>query len=254
MKGVYLTEYSLGKATLILSLFAIAMGFMESAVVVYLRAIYYPEGFAFPLKVIEGPVAVTEVVREAATVVMLATVAMMAARQWLIRFAWFIYLFGIWDIFYYVFLWLLLGWPESLFTWDILFLIPTVWVGPVLAPVINSLTMIGLAMVILIPDRRSAFVPIPGTMADESGKVRLRLAEWCLLGAGALITIIAYTLEYSSYILERFSLADLISSSGHTAVLQRAAEFIPASFNWWLFCCGELLFLAVIMRFLKFRE
>ncbi|MBL7138880.1 MAG: hypothetical protein ISS17_08905, partial [Bacteroidales bacterium] len=138
--------------TLLITLFAIAMGFLESAVVVYLRAIYYPEGFAFPLKIIEGPVATTEILREAATLIMLITVAILAARRWIIRFAWFIYIFAIWDIFYYIFLWLLLGWPESLLTWDILFLIPTTWVGPVLAPVINSLTMIALAGVMIRAD------------------------------------------------------------------------------------------------------
>ena len=33
-----------------LLLYAVAMGYLEAAVVVYLRAIYYPEGFSFPLK------------------------------------------------------------------------------------------------------------------------------------------------------------------------------------------------------------
>jgi len=139
----------------LLTIFAIAMGFLESAVVIYLREIYYPEGFAFPLNIIHGKIAVTEILREAATIVMLVSVSILAARRWIIRFAWFIYLFAIWDIFYYVFLRVLLGWPESLLTWDILFLIPTTWVGPVLAPVINSLTMILLAILLIVADRRT---------------------------------------------------------------------------------------------------
>ena len=60
-------------------------------------------------------------------------------RQWL---AGFMISFGVWDIFYYVFLRLLIGWPESLMTWDLLFLLPVPWVGPVIAPVLVSLSMI----------------------------------------------------------------------------------------------------------------
>lgn len=110
------------------------MAFLESAVVVYLRAIYYPDGNLFPMKLIEGRIAVTELWREAATMVMLITVAVIVSKRAIERFAWFIYAFAIWDIFYYVFLYFLLGWPQSLLTWDILFLIPVTWTGPVLAP------------------------------------------------------------------------------------------------------------------------
>ena len=134
---------------LIVTLFGIAMAYLESAVVVYMREIYYPEGFTFPLKMIEGRIAVTEIFREAATMVMLVTIAMIASRHAIERFAWFLYTFAIWDIFYYVFLYLLLGWPSSLMTWDILFMIPVTWTGPVLAPVINSITMILLATIII---------------------------------------------------------------------------------------------------------
>lgn len=226
--------------------FAIAMGFLESAVVVYLRAIYYPEGFSFPLKIIEGTVAYTEILRETATLVMLITVAILTARSWLIRFAWFIYMFAIWDIFYYLFLWILLGWPDSLFTWDVLFLIPTTWVGPVLAPVVNSLTMILLALAIILADRRTA-----GLEGQRNvSQVRLTSFEWGCLTAGSLITVLTYTLDYSRYMLERFSLTEWISLSGQAAVLQSAAEYIPVSFNWWLFSSGTLLFVISIACFL----
>jgi hypothetical protein len=77
----------------VISLFAIAMGFLESAVVVYLRAIYYPGGFAFPLKMITGPIAITELLREAATMIMILAIAMLSDRRRTVRLAWFIYMF-----------------------------------------------------------------------------------------------------------------------------------------------------------------
>ncbi|MBK6833902.1 MAG: hypothetical protein IPG89_06345 [Bacteroidetes bacterium] len=65
---------------------------------------------------------------------MLVGAGIIAGKTRLTRFAYFIIAFAIWDIFYYVFLYVLLQWPESLFTWDILFLVPVPWTGPVIAP------------------------------------------------------------------------------------------------------------------------
>jgi hypothetical protein len=115
------------------------MGYMESSVVVYLRAIMYPDGFGFPLAPFDSHLAVTEIFREVATIIMLLGAGIIAGKTFPERFAWFIYCFAIWDIFYYVFLKALLGWPESFMTWDILFLIPATWVGPVISPIIVSL-------------------------------------------------------------------------------------------------------------------
>ena len=133
----------------IITIFSIAMGFMESSVVVYLREILYPGGFDFPLAPINLHLAITELIREAATLIMLLTIGIIAGRTASERFAWFIFSFAIWDLFYYIFLKLLLGWPESLLTWDILFLIPITWVGPVISPVLVALTMILLAVIII---------------------------------------------------------------------------------------------------------
>ena len=137
-----------------ISLFAVSMGFLEAAVVVYLRLLYYPEGFVFPLIQLPLWVGVVELVREAATLIMLWSVAMLAGRTGWERFGWFSVLFGIWDIVYYLGLWLALRWPSSLLTWDILFLIPLIWVGPVLAPVLISLALIGAGYVILHHETR----------------------------------------------------------------------------------------------------
>ena len=76
-----------------------------------------------------------EIGREAATMIMLASVGFLAARTWPGRLGAFALAMGLWDIFYYVFLWLFAGWPASLFDQDVLFLIPLPWWGPVLAPV-----------------------------------------------------------------------------------------------------------------------
>src|SRR5262245_39933262 len=84
------------------SVYAVAMGLLEAAVVVYLRRLYYPHGFAFPLVPVDNDVAVVELWRELATVVMLAAVGGMAGRNRGERFAYFLYAFGIWDLIYYV--------------------------------------------------------------------------------------------------------------------------------------------------------
>ena len=133
---------------------AVSMAFVESAVVIYLRELYYPAGFDFPMVSMPGRIALTEILREIATLIMLLAMGFLAGKNARQRFAWFIYSFAIWDLFYYVFLKLVLDWPSSWFTWDILFLVPIVWTGPVLAPVLVSLTMIILAFTILYIDQR----------------------------------------------------------------------------------------------------
>jgi hypothetical protein len=131
------------KRGLALVLFATAMAYVESAVVYYLRTMihriepYQPD----PLPVVGG-LAGAEIAREAATLVMLATAGWLAGRNLRTRFGYFLIAFGVWDIFYYVFLRALTSWPHSLLDWDILFLIPLPWWGPVLAPVLIALLMI----------------------------------------------------------------------------------------------------------------
>ncbi len=178
----------------IITAFAIAMGFLEAAVVVYMREILYPGGFSFPLSPVPVNLAVTEISREVATLIMLVSIGILAGRKFSTGFAWFIYSFAIWDIFYYVFLKAILGWPESLLTWDVLFLIPTTWTGPVLTPVLISLTMILFAMVILYRDERGLESRIPGKI-------------WTGLIAGSLLIIISWILDYSRFMLDHFSLA-----------------------------------------------
>ena len=129
------------KRLFFLTVYAVAMGFVEAAVVIYLRQLYYPAGFCFPLS---SPVLQSlqiEYIREIATIVMLGSVAVLAGGDRTEKAAFFLFSFGLWDLFYYLWLKLLLDWPSSFFTWDILFLIPIVWVAPVLAPMICAVTM-----------------------------------------------------------------------------------------------------------------
>ena len=134
--------------------FAVAMAFVEAAVVVYLRHIFYPDGFVFPLGVLDlmgsgAPLLGVEVARELVTMIMLATVAALTGQSRPERWACFLLAFGIWDIFYYIFLKLIIGWPATFFDWDVLFLIPWPWVAPVLAPVAMSVVMIFCALLAL---------------------------------------------------------------------------------------------------------
>src|SRR5437660_1965386 len=123
--------------------FATAMAWVESAVVYYLRTMidriepYQPN----PLPIIGG-LGPAEMVREVATMVMLLTVGILAGRTWRSRLGYSAIAFGVWDIFYYVFLKAMCGWPHSLRDWDILFLIPLPWWGPVIAPASIALLMI----------------------------------------------------------------------------------------------------------------
>ena len=126
--------------------FSIAMGYVESAVVVDLRwALGLPLWPTFPLTEATGPserLALIEIGREAATLVMLVGVGVIAGRRGWEWLAWTAVAFGVWDIAYYGWLWVFMGWPTSLFDWDLLFLIPVPWIGPVIAPVLVSAALI----------------------------------------------------------------------------------------------------------------
>jgi hypothetical protein len=170
------------RIALTVALFAATMGYLESAVVVYLRGLYYPEGFAFPLRMMERSVLLVELGREAATVLMLVALAVLAGRRFAERLAYFMLAFAVWDIFYYIWLRLLLGWPQSWLTWDILFLIPLPWIGPVLSPVIVSLSMLAGAGLILHRLRCGGqFTPRP--------------REWFFALSGAGLIILSYVID-----------------------------------------------------------
>ena len=210
-----------------LFLFGISFGYVEAAVVIYLRALYEPlrerltpgraPGDLFPLVDSGRMVSVApetkrllevEVIREAATLIMLAAAAMLVAGErsfWLPAFS---IAFGVWDISFYLFLKLWIDWPASLLTWDLLFLLPVPWASPVLAPVLVSLTIIGCGLAAL-------YRP-----------VYIRPREWLGLVLGGALVILSFTWDFR-YLL---------------------AGGLPHYFAWWLFLAGELLSLGTFVR------
>ena len=130
---------------LLLTGYSIAMALLEAAVVVYMRRLYYPDNLLelFPLQFLRDYDPILELSRGVATVVMILTVALLAERKTLTRsFAAFVFVFGVWDLFYYVWLKVLIDWPRSWLEWDVLFLIPMVWLGPWICPALISLLFI----------------------------------------------------------------------------------------------------------------
>ncbi len=211
------------------TIFAITMGIFEGAVVVYLRALYYPEGFNFPLIPLDNYIAITELIRELASLIMLLSVGIIAGKNFSQRFAWFIYSFAVWDIIYYIFLWLILAWPESLLTWDILFLLPLIWTGPVLTPVLISMLMITLAMVIYHFNLKSNF------------QVKISQKEWMILILGSFIVFASFIWDYCRFLFNNISLSELQNKSFSDKLFNLSVKYIPVSFNWVLFLSGFLI-------------
>ncbi len=196
--------------------FGVTMGFFEAAVVVYLRKLYHPDGFKFPMLTYEAfdeLLLVVEIVREAMSLLMLLAVGMVAGRRGLERFAYFLYVFGAWDIFYYVSLYLTLDWPASLATWDLLFLIPLPWVAPVWAPAMVALAFIVTSVVLVIHE-------------DRGRPLRPTLREWSVAVLGGVVIVISFCWEGP----------------------RMMAGGIPQSFPWWIWLFGMVLGLATFAR------
>ncbi len=197
--------------------FGIAFGFVEAAVVVYLRLHFYPGGFSFPVAGIPAHLGLIEVAREAATIVMLGAVGWISAQRPLARFAYAAFAFGVWDIVYYIFLKVIVDWPASIFTWDVLFLIPLPWLAPVLAPVIVSLCLIVSSVIFL--QRESAARPM-----------HVGPPQWVVAGLGGILVLGSFL-------------------ANPDAMARREP---PDSFDWLLFtagiCAGIAAFAWVLSR------
>lgn len=219
----------------IIGILSIAMGFLEAIVVVYLRKIYYPDGFYFPLKILTPEMVLIEWLREIATIVMLYAVGILSGKNRTEKILYFLYAFGIWDIIYYVGLKLLLNWPESFLTWDILFLIPVAWVGPVLAPVICSLTMIFMAVSII-------------TLNEKGYGIKFNFINWLLIIIGALLIFISFIWDYSKIIIENNFLRDFFNLLNNEQFIKISSNYIPTHFNWFIFIVGEAIILFTIIN------
>ena len=204
---------------LVVVLFAVAMAWVEAATVFYLRVMvdrvdpYQPN----PLPM-DGIVEPVELVREAATLVMLAAIGVLAGRTRRTRLGYAAIAFGVWDIFYYVFLKLICGWPTSLFDWDILFLLPLPWWGPVLAPVCIALLMI-------VWGTRST-QPAAGRSAGP-----LTSTAWRLNWLGVALALYVF-------------MADALRAAPNG--LDATRTVLPAAFNWPVFLVALALMAAPI--------
>ncbi|MCG6909990.1 MAG: hypothetical protein LJE94_07695 [Deltaproteobacteria bacterium] len=201
-------------AWLCVVVFAVAFAWVESAVVVYLRHIYFPDGFSFPLVVnweggrhVVDPLIRIEFGREIATIVMLISVGWVAGRNRFQKFCYFMLAFGVWDIFYYVWLYVMIGWPESVMTWDLLFYVPLPWVGPVVTPVLIAAAMAAAGSLIIY--------------FDEKGyNVRWRWHEMAVELCCALVMITAFCWDWKNII----QVPGPVERTG-----------VPNPFAWWLY-------------------
>jgi len=193
----------------------IAFGYFEAAVVIYLRELVYPSGFSFPLVVIPVKLLVTEVCREAASLVLIVAIAALAAGRFRDRLGYLLILFGTWDIFYYVWLKVTLDWPGSLVDWDVLFLIPLPWIAPVIAPLLIAGLMVVIGVMILVASARqhefgkprlTAVLTLLGTapilysfMYDTAATLHQQMPQdyrYSLLAAGLIVYVAAFRAAY----------------------------------------------------------
>ncbi len=196
-----------------LAAFSVAMAYLEGAIVVYLRRLYYPEGFSFPMKLADPFVAKIEVGREIATILMLSAVAALSEKGGIRRFLAFCFAFGVWDIFYYVWLKLFLNWPAGWLDWDVLFLVPVVWLGPWIAPALIALVLAVFSGILL-------------WLGNRRGDMRIGTTERVLAGTGALACLLSFTLD-----------GFRLLPGGAEAI----REFVPTRFLWELYLPGLLL-------------
>jgi hypothetical protein len=192
----------------------LAFGWIEASVVVYLREIYarqvsfqgtnYLAGLQVTLVSLPSHLMAVEIAREACTILLLGAVAWLAGRRPADRAGAFLLSFGIWDLSYYAALKLVVGWPDSLSAWDILFLIPVPWVAPVWAPVTIATLFVAAGSYLFWTSERER---------------RYRWPDIGVLVASGLLTIAAFLVESRAAIDHR----------------------VPERFPVWLFGAGVVL-------------
>jgi hypothetical protein len=207
------------------TIYSIAMGYLEAALVIYIREMIFGNATqVFPLTLMEPRIAILEIVREAATILMLAMVGFLAGKERLEKWLMFIFAFAVWDIVYYIVLKIAVGWPASLLTFDVLFLIPVVWVGPVLAPLLIA-ALLGAASAGLLYIRNKA----PG--------LRLKRGWIWIFGAGCAAILYSFTENI-------FHILVIDGPKG-------LENYTPKAFNWLLFFAGYLTMFASVLKTMK---
>jgi hypothetical protein len=194
--------------------FAMAMAWVEASSVYYIRTLvdriepYQVD--PLPQDTMNGALGNVELWREAATLIMIAMLGVLAGRTWRHRVGYAAVAFGVWDVFYYVFLRVISGWPRTLLDWDILFLLPLPWWGPVLAPVSIAMVMI-----------------VWGTLVTQrAGRPSVGRLPWAIGSVGILVALAVFMID-----------AWRALPDGRDAVLR----VLPATFNWPLFWVALLM-------------
>ena len=176
------------------------MAYLESAAVVYLRAMYGINDLLKDINLTPDIYTFIEIGREAATIVMLVFIALLAGGNRQKKIGYFFIAFGIWDIFYYVWLYLFIQWPKSLLEWDILFLIPFPWWGPVIAPILISILLISI-----------------GYLLINDIKLKVTTIDWIAFGLSNIVLL---------YTFMEDSIITIISGTGKLTAIR------PTNFNW----------------------
>jgi hypothetical protein len=197
-------------------LFAIAMAYLESAVVVYLREMYDIVDLVKDTPLKPDAYTIIEIGREAATIIMLAVIGLLAGSSLPKKIGYFFLSFGVWDIFYYIWLFIFIQWPKSLLEWDILFLIPLPWWGPVIAPVLISLLLISI-----------------GYLLISEVKFKVTSIDWIVFGLS--IIVLLYTFMEDSIKVIFSGMGDL-------------TEIRPTGFNWILFIIPFLIWVIASIK------
>jgi len=190
--------------------YALAMAYAEAAAVVYLRRVFGVVDLLRDRAAYDPRIAAIEIGRETSTLVMLLALGFAAGRSRQARLGFALFAFGTWDVLYYVWLKVLLGWPESLTTQDVLFLIPLPWWGPVIAPVLVAVLLLALGALLVVRD-------------DHGRPARLGPLGWGMLAAGALLVLSAF-------------MADALRAL--PAGAEELSRLKPGAFHWPLFIAG----------------
>jgi len=207
------------KNLILIGVFAIAMANLESAVVVYLRGMYGIKDLLSDINFQIDAYTFIEIGREAATILMLGIVSSLAGSNWLKKVGYFFLSFGIWDIFYYIWLYVFIQWPKSLFEWDVLFLIPLPWWGPVIAPVLISVLLIVIGYLLIVET-----------------KFKITRFDWLIFFLSVIVILFTFMEDSISLIL---------TGEGNLS------EVRPTKFDWVLYSISLLVW--VITTFKIFR-
>jgi hypothetical protein len=204
------------KNILLVIIFAIAMAYLESAVVVYLRGMYGIKDLLRDINFQVDAYTFIEIGREAATIVMLSLVSSLAGSNWLKKVGFFFLSFGIWDIFYYIWLYVFIQWPKSLFEWDVLFLIPLPWWGPVIAPILISILLVVIGYLLIVET-----------------KFKIKKFDWFILFLSVIVILFTFMED---------SINIILTGEGNLA------EVRPTKFDWVLYSIFLLVWVLTIFK------